>query len=73
MIKDVLVLFGCGTNRDWDIIYHYDIGAFLYNKYKGIFYQTNIARAIGIHESLIRKYLSAVRNSSKKTIVAYSK
>jgi transcriptional regulator with XRE-family HTH domain len=63
---------GCSNewilDRNWDFIYHYDLGAFI-NKYKGIFNQTNLARATGIHESIIRQYLSGVRNPSKKQLL----
>jgi transcriptional regulator with XRE-family HTH domain len=49
-------------------VYHYDLGALL-EKYKGIFNQTNLARATGIHESIIRQYLSSVRNPSNKQLL----
>jgi predicted RNase H-like HicB family nuclease len=54
-------------NRSWEFIYHYDLGA-LITKYKGVFNQTNLARATGIHESVIRQYLSGVREPSKKQL-----
>ena len=54
-------------NCEKEFAWHYDLGSFL-EKYNGIFNQTNLAKVVGINDSLMRQYLSGVKKPGKKQI-----
>jgi hypothetical protein len=54
-------------NKNWEFIYHYDIGALL-DLYQGIFNQSNFARVAGISDSLMRQYLCGIKKPAKKQL-----
>jgi hypothetical protein len=55
------------SDQNWEFNYHYDIRSFL-DLYQEIFNQNNFARVAGINNSLMRQYVSGIKDPSKKQI-----